>query len=97
MTRCAGCSKPLEPAVTEEILRSGGDLYHLACVPGALLATAAEEYQAILRKGVRYFVDKYGDPAVEHDDLGDRFLRLGRAVEAERRRRPADPDPVRSG
>jgi hypothetical protein len=53
-----------------------------------LVVSAAEEYRAILRKGVRYFVEKYSVDSVGVADIGARFLVLGQALESEIRRRP---------
>jgi len=49
-----------------------------------LVELASEEYRAILRKGVRYFLEKYSGPPGTNPDLGVEFLELGKAVEAER-------------
>lgn len=68
-------------------IRSEGEAYHLACAPPPLLESAAEEYRAIVRKGVRYFVGKYSCEPVEEAQLGERFLELGRALDAESLRR----------
>jgi len=48
---------------------------------------ASEEYRAILRKGVRFFLEKYAGSPGTNPDLGVEFLELGKAVEAERARR----------
>ena len=90
MTRtCARCGKSLADDRGELWLRSGTSRYHLACAPNDLIESASEEYQAILRKGIRYFDEKYSEPSESNGGLGDRFLALGRAVEAERDRRRA--------
>jgi hypothetical protein len=86
MTSCAGCAGDVDPHAALPGIRSGSEVYHLACAPTALLDSASEEYRAIVRKGVRYFVEKFGEPP-SGGDLGTRFLDLGRAVEAERVRR----------
>lgn len=87
MIVCATCAGPLPPSDPRSGIRSGNAIYHLACAPSALLESASEEYRAIVRKGVRYFLEKYGEPAAEGSDLGARFLELGHALEAERDRR----------
>jgi hypothetical protein len=87
ISTCAGCGQPIRSADPWPALWSGGVPYHLACAPSGAIESAAEEYQAILRKGVRYFVDKYGGPSDSAKDIGGRFLTLGRAVEEEQVRR----------
>jgi hypothetical protein len=87
MSVCVACGKPISLDGTQPVLRSADAIYHLTCAPGELLESAGDEYQAILKKGVRYFVEKYSGPAEPPLDPGARFLNLGRAVEAERERR----------
>jgi hypothetical protein len=84
---CAVCGKPLLMGDPRPVLRSGEAHYHLTCAPSAVIEGAAEEYEAILRKGVRYFVEKYTEPTDSASDMGSRFLGLGRAIEVERSRR----------
>jgi hypothetical protein len=95
MDRCSTCGEAVTAAEAVPVLRSEAGLYHLPCAPAALVVSAAEEYQAILRKGVRYFVEKYGASPSGPQDLGGSFLRLGRAVEAEAQRRATAPSPAR--
>jgi hypothetical protein len=87
MSTCAACAGPVSPADPRPTIRADQQVYHVTCAPRALLETASEEYRAIVRKGVRYFVGKYTELAVEDRDLGTRFLELGRELEAERLRR----------
>jgi hypothetical protein len=68
-------------------VREASGWYHLRCVPGPLLDAACEEYRAILRKGVRYFVEKYAAGPLDGPELGARFLDLGRALKNEQERR----------
>jgi hypothetical protein len=89
MEECAGCGESVELGGPSPVLRSSGKFYHLTCAPADLVNNAAEEYQAILRKGMRYFVEKYSAPGDSETDLGSRFLALGRSIEEERRRRGA--------
>lgn len=89
MTACAKCGEPIQPSGPRAAIRSGDDVYHVACAPAALVESALEEYRAILRKGVRYFVEKYGTLPSADPDLGLHFLELGRALEAEQHRRGA--------
>lgn len=87
MTACAKCDRSLPDSNREPTLRAEGKVYHLSCAPEALVNAATEEYRAILRKGVRYFVEKHGEGPVEAGELGRRFLELGRALETEAGRR----------
>jgi len=87
MTNCSGCNRPVLSSDAQPALRSGPEEYHLSCAPQAMLEAAAEEYRAIVRKGVRYFVEKYSVGAVETPEVGRRFSELGQAIEAESDRR----------
>jgi len=87
MAECSSCGGPLQPDDPRPTLRSEGAAYHLSCAPSDLVDRASEEYRAILRKGVRYFMDKYAEVASPTSNLGARFLDLGRALEGERERR----------
>jgi hypothetical protein len=84
---CSGCGQPLLPTDPRPVLRSTDARYHLTCAPIGVLESAEEEYQAILRKGVRYFVEKYEGSLDLKSDIGTRFLELGRALEQEHERR----------
>jgi hypothetical protein len=87
MVACAACGKPIPPDRSAPAIRSGEAVYHLRCAPGQLIEGASEEYQAILKKGVRYFVEKYSSLPEPSADVGNDFLELGRAFEAEREHR----------
>ncbi|MFZ3356165.1 MAG: hypothetical protein WA549_05325 [Thermoplasmata archaeon] len=86
MTNCADCGAVIgsdpRPAI-----RSGPQSYHLTCAPAALLAEAQDEYEAILRKGVRYFLEKYHVGPTEAAHPGPQFVALGSAIATERTRR----------
>jgi hypothetical protein len=86
MTMCAACQQPIDEDQPSAI-RSGEVQFHLACAPASLLAEVYEEYEAILRKGVRYFVEKYRAGPVDATRPGPQFIELGSALEAERSRR----------
>lgn len=87
MTACGGCRRELDPATEPQFLRSADRVYHLPCAPAELLAAASEEYRAIVRKGIRYFVDKYEGPGVADPDVARKFLELGRSIDGEIARR----------
>jgi len=87
MTGCAKCAEAASPAGARSLVRSGDVVYHLECAPPELIESGSEEYRAILRKGVRYFVEKYAVDRPADPELGGRFLELGRALDAERARR----------
>lgn len=91
MPVCATCGNSLLPTDRQPAIRSGEAAYHLRCAPSELLDSAAEEYHAILRKGVRYFLEKYAPAADAEADPANRFLALGRGIEEERERRPKKP------
>lgn len=87
MVGCAKCGRPFDPGASSVTLRSDRGRFHLPCAPTDLLESAVEEYGAILRKGVRYFVEKYSASPSTPAEIGPRFLELGQAVESERARR----------
>jgi hypothetical protein len=98
MANCAACGRAVVPSDEISTLRSDAGSFHLACAPNELVERASEEYRAILRKGVRYFVDKYAGFPSPTADLGGQFGDLGRAVEGERERRARSPgSPPSSG
>lgn len=88
MTGCAVCGASVDGASSPGF-RADGATYHLGCAPIRLIEVASEEYRAIVRKGVRYFVEKYGAEDSVPDEAGARFVSLGHAIEAERARRGA--------
>jgi hypothetical protein len=87
MADCAACHRPIRPAEIPPVVRAEGGVYHIGCAPVTLIEASTDEYRAIVRKGIRYFVEKYGEGSVPESDLGRRFLELGIALEAERDRR----------
>ncbi len=96
MATCAGCGQPIERSSTEAI-RTGEQAFHLSCAPLPLLDDAREEYEAILRKGVQYFVEKYHVGSTDGSRPERLFIAMGAALEAERARRPrACTDATRS-
>lgn len=91
MANCAACGRALVPSDPMSTMRSDAGSLHLACAPNELVERASEEYHAIIRKGVRYFVDKYAGFPSTTADLGTQFSDLGSAVEKERERRGRNP------
>lgn len=87
MAECPHCGAAVTRGEESAALRGPGGVYHLGCTPADLLATAHEEYQAIVRKGVRYFVEKYGLGPATGDGTEARFLALGVAIAREQSRR----------
>jgi hypothetical protein len=84
---CENCGQPILAEGVPPPLRSGGLYYHTPCAPEGLLLEASGEYEAILRKGVRYFVEKFGEPPVPTEGTVRRFVALGEAIQGERDRR----------
>ena len=87
MAECTSCRRSL--ASSDPSLRGSDGTYHLRCAPTPLLDAAAEEHEAIVRKGVRYFVQKYDGSGDTTDDWSARFVALGTALDRERRSRSA--------
>jgi hypothetical protein len=86
MTTCAVCQLGIDLEGGFGI-RSGDQAFHIGCAPEALLMEACDEYEAIVRKGVRYFVEKYSVGAADPKNAAPRFMQLGAILEAERQRR----------
>jgi hypothetical protein len=86
MDTCPTCGGPFRSDGVATI-HSGGSRFHLPCATTELLDRAVEEYRAILRKGVRYFLEKYSELPASGEVVGDRFLEFGRQLEAERAHR----------
>jgi hypothetical protein len=84
---CGSCGRPISAEGSPPALRSGDLYFHTPCAPDELLHDASGEYEAVLRKGVRYFVEKFGEPPVPVEGTVRRFLALGEAIQAERDRR----------
>ena len=88
MVACTTCGAALPEGA--DAIRGKDGTYHLRCAPPELISAAAEEYAAIVRKGVRYFVEKYATSPVGPDRWGPEFLDLGEALRREAlRRNPA--------
>ena len=99
MQNCAQCGRAIAEDGLPASVASGTGRFHLACAPDSLLQAVNEEWNAILRKGIRYFVEKYlvvpGHPRAEDtppsdealSDLGRRFLNFGAELRRELARR----------
>ena len=87
MTECAVCGGSLPPLDPRPALRGPDRVVHVACAPAPLIDSAYEEYHAIVRKGIRYFVEKYGASEVAPAEVGAVFLEIGRSLDDERTRR----------
>ncbi len=61
MVKCSGCGKAIEGGDTINIGLED-KTYHIACAPDQLLGDALEEWNAIVKRGVKYFVGKYQPP-----------------------------------
>lgn len=94
MSTCASCRRQIVSGRGKVGIRNRGKAYHLSCAPASLLNTAIEEWDAILSRGVEYFVAKYvpadarpvgkGGPAVV-----SRFAEIGEKLKAEAKSRRA--------
>jgi hypothetical protein len=51
--RCSACGQPIEVGGERDLL------YHLPCAPGDLLDDAVTEGNAVLTRGITYYVNKY--------------------------------------
>jgi hypothetical protein len=89
MADCSVCGAPVGGAAGGPGIRAEAEIYHVRCAPDTLLRAAGEEYEAILRKGVSYFVEKYGVAPSDPPRSGAEFLEVGTAVLQERARRTA--------
>jgi hypothetical protein len=82
MPECTGCRRAV--SASEDTIRGPAGPYHMGCAPNSLVEAAAEEHAAIVRKGVRYFVEKYDGFPSATTDWGPRFVALGTALQRER-------------
>ncbi len=89
MSICPGCGREVPEGVTGSSIRGAEGLYHLPCAPEALVDAAREEWEAILRKGIRYFLGKYASesPAGPTPPPAEAFLEMGEALADEQDRR----------
>jgi len=58
MVACTACGETLKSGRGLAI-GIDGKTYHAACAPDKLVVDSLEEWNAIVRKGVQYFVGKY--------------------------------------
>ncbi len=84
MATCASCRKEIRPTGISGI-RDGRKAYHLACAPKSLLSNAVEEWDAILSRGIEYYVGKYSVKSSPRgkDALFRHFASLGVKLKAE--------------
>ncbi len=61
MVNCSGCGRAVEGG---EAINIGIEekVFHLSCAPDQLVDDALEEWSAIVKRGVTYFVGKYQPP-----------------------------------
>jgi hypothetical protein len=59
MPTCEACGRAMSEGAGQVNLGSAGKHYHMGCAPAALVADALTEWNAIVAKGVKYFVEKY--------------------------------------
>jgi hypothetical protein len=98
---CRSCGRPIDADGREPGLARGEESYHLHCAPTDVVRDATEEWNAIVRKGVRYFIEKYVpaelrqasklDPMDRSTAYGEQFVAVGLALQSEVRRREIAP------
>jgi len=57
--RCSACGQPIEVGGEPIHIGERDLLYHLPCAPGDLLEDAVTEGNAVLTRGITYYVNKY--------------------------------------
>jgi hypothetical protein len=57
--RCNACGQPIEVGGEPIHIGERDLLYHLPCAPGDLLDDAVTEGNAVLTRGITYYVNKY--------------------------------------
>jgi hypothetical protein len=98
---CGSCGRPIDAQGREPGLARGEESYHLRCAPIDVVRDATEEWNAIVRKGVRYFIEKYVPAELRHGSeldpndrsaaYGEQFVAVGLALQSEARRREIAP------
>lgn len=56
---CSVCGKDIEGERPVSSIRGTDQVYHVGCAPEELVRDALAEWDAIVKKGVKYFVRKY--------------------------------------
>lgn len=91
MVTCSACGKPISGKDRDLGIRERDQSYHIACAPDDLLDDAVSEWNAILDRGVVYFVRKYSVPggpkSRNRAARVDSFADLGKRIIAESKRR----------
>lgn len=62
MVTCSACGKRIEEEGRLSSIMSKDLVYHLGCAPEGLVRDAMTEWDAIVTKGIKYFVSKYLPP-----------------------------------
>ncbi len=91
MVNCSACGKTISGKGRDQGIRERELVYHISCAPSDLLDDAVSEWNAILDRGIKYFVRKYSPRAGKRSggratNVGD-FADLGVALIAETKRR----------
>lgn len=91
MVACASCGKQISTAKGPAGIRERDQVYHINCAPDDLLADALSEWDAILDRGLTYFVKKYstsrGGGLRGRQAYVGLFSEMGRSMAAESKKR----------
>lgn len=103
MVRCSGCGDTILVSGERIHIGENGLLYHVSCAPSDLLTDAVTEGNAVLARGITYYVNKYlpdelraaGWPrkmkkSLSDEELGvyaDLFAKMVRSYRSERAKR----------
>lgn len=90
MASCAACGKQVSTSRGGWGLRERDLVYHIRCAPDDLLDDATSEWDAILDRGMTYFVKKYSPEGRGPNDRRQTlasFAELGGRISAESKRR----------
>ncbi len=93
MVACKACGKKVATEAGGIGVRERDQAYHIACAPDDLLGDALSEWDAILDRGIKYFVKKYSVTdqkkalKLNRQSYSAQFARMGEALKNELRER----------
>lgn len=103
LIKCSGCGDVIKVGQDKVHIGENGLVYHLSCAPSDLISDAVTEGNAVLARGITYYVNKYlpdelrarawprkTKKSLSDEELGvyaDLFSRMVRTYRSEREKR----------
>jgi len=69
MTKCSACGNNIDEGTAGLSVSERDLVYHTRCVPYDLLTDAVGEWNAVVNRGIAYFVNKYLSSKIEVEGL----------------------------